>query len=366
MGKRKKSKSSSSGTGVFFKILLLLIALIICFVLGIFVYAGSLADHSKDPKDKSMISVHIPEGATTNDIGHILKEKNIIESAFSFRLFTIFKSMDGTYKAGAYALSPSMTSGEISNVLRNGKTNDITFTIPEGYTEYDIAKQLDKIGLVKYKDFVSLLENGGFGATYSFLKGAQSGSHNLEGYLFPATYTVPAASDGDFIISNMLDAYANIFTDKDRAKAKSMGFSENQIIIVASIIEKEAAVDKDRAKIASVIYNRLKIDMPLQMDSTVQYVLGLDNNRKKDLSIDDTKVDSPYNTYTNKGLPPGPICNPGKASIEAALNPEKTKYLYFILSPRLDDSMDFSADYEKFLKDKDAYYEARDKAEKKK
>jgi UPF0755 protein len=104
--------------------------------------------------------------------------------------------------------------------------------------------------------------------------------------------------------------------------------------------------------------------MPLQMDSTVQYVLGLDNNRKKDLSNDDTQVDSPYNTYTNAGLPPGPICCPGEASIKAALYPDTTKYIYFILSDKLDDSMTFSTNYKQFLKDKEAYYDARDAQEK--
>ena len=182
--------------------------------------------------------------------------------------------------------------------------------------------------------------------TAANLKKAQKGKHNLEGYLFPSTYTIPATSDGDFIISTMLSAYQKVFTDADRAKAKKLGYSENEIIIIASIIEKEAAVE-------------------LQMDSTVQYVLSLSSDRKKDLSIDDTKVDSKYNTYKYTGLPPGPICNPGRASIEAALNPAKTKYMYFILSDRLDDTMVFSTTYKQFLKDKEAYYKARDKAESK-
>lgn len=360
----KKKKSKSSGPGVFFSIIMILIGLLIFLILGAFVYANSLDDHAANPKKKEMVSINIPKGATTNDISSLLKEKKVIDSSFSFKIYTTLKGMDGSYQAGVYAMSPSMTFSKISHTLKTGKTNEITFTIPEGYTEYDIAKYLDKIGLVKYKEFVSLLENGGFSNAYPFLKKAQKGAHRLEGYLFPSTYTIPAQSDNDFIISTMLDHYNKNFTDEDRAKAKALGRSENDIIIIASIIEKEAAVGKDRKKIASVIYNRLKIKMPLQMDSTVQYVLGLNNNRKKDLSIDDTQVDSPYNTYKNPGLIPGPICNPGRASIEAALNPAKTKYLYFILSPRLDDSMDFSVSYDQFLKDKKAYYSARDKAEK--
>ncbi|MST52129.1 endolytic transglycosylase MltG [Hornefia butyriciproducens] len=359
----KKTKAKGKGTVI--KVILLIVALLIVLFLGLIIYANSLGGNARDSGSKTMITVAIEKGSTTSDIGALLEKKKIINSGSAFKLYTAYKRLDGTYQAGTYALSPSMTASEISHILQNGKTNDITFTIPEGYTEYDIASRLASIGLVDKDQFVSLLENGGFSTEYTFLKKAQKGKHNLEGYLFPSTYTIPATSDGDFIISTMLSAYQKVFTDADRAKAKKLGYSENEIIIIASIIEKEAAVDEDRAKVASVIYNRLDDGMALQMDSTVQYVLSLSSDRKKDLSIDDTKVDSKYNTYKYTGLPPGPICNPGRASIEAALNPAKTKYMYFILSDRLDDTMVFSTTYKQFLKDKEAYYKARDKAESK-
>lgn len=360
MSKEKKTRTKS---GAAFRILAIIVALIVVLVLGLYIYGKSLGGSAKDKSSKNEIMVTVKKGSTTASIGKLLQTKGIINSARDFKLYTTLNRYDGLYQAGSYAFSPSMTTDTIAKALRTGKTNDITFTIPEGYTEYDIANKLAKIGLVKKDEFVNTLENAGFASEFTFLKGAQKGTHKLEGYLFPSTYTIPATSDNNFIISSMLAEYGKNFTTSDREKAKEMKFTENQIVIVASIIEKEAAIDADRDKVASVIYNRLKAKMPLQMDSTVQYVLGLDNNRKKDLSIDDTKVKSEYNTYTNAGLPPGPICSPGKASIKAALNPANTKYMYFILSDRLDDSMTFSEKYSQFLKDKDAYYKARNEKE---
>ena len=363
MSRRKKARSE---TRMPLKLFIFFITVAIALFLGLFIYTNSIGDSVKDKGSKNEILVNVEKGSSTSSIGDLLKKKGIISSAAAFKIYTTFKRYDGTYQAGAYALSPSMSTEQISKALRTGKTNDITFTIPEGYTEYDIADKLAKIGIVNRDEFVNTLETAGFATEFPFLKNAQKGKHRLEGYLFPSTYTMPATSDYNFIITSMLKGYQNNFSHEDRTRAKKLGVDENKIIIIASIIEKEAAVDRDRDKVASVIYNRLKAKMPLQMDSTVQYVLSLDNNRKKDLSIDDTQTKSPYNTYTNKGLPPGPICCPGKASIHAALNPANTKYMYFILSDRLDDSMTFSEKYSQFLKDKDAYYNARDKKEGKK
>ncbi|MDY2959682.1 MAG: endolytic transglycosylase MltG [Hornefia sp.] len=360
MSRSKKAKSKSRMP---LKIFLFFVTIGVAVILGLFIYANSIGGNMKDKNDKNEILVTVEKGSSTSSISDLLKKKGIIDSAAAFKIYTAINRYDGSYQAGSYAFSPSMTTEQIADALKTGKTNDITFTIPEGFTEYDIADKLAKIGLVKRDEFVNTLETAGFAAEFPFLKNAQKGKHRLEGYLFPSTYKIPAASDYNFIITTMLKGYQDNFSHEDRSLAKKLGVDENKIIIIASIIEKEAAVDKDRDKVASVIYNRLKAKMPLQMDSTVQYVLGLDNNRKKDLSIDDTQVKSPYNTYTNKGLPPGPICCPGRASIHAALNPANTKYMYFILSDKLDDSMTFSEKYSQFLKDKDAYYNARDKKE---
>lgn len=359
MSKRDKAAAAGKGGGTVFRIIILILCMLIVMTLAIVIYAQGIGDNAADPNNKEEITFSVPEGSSTSAIGDLLKADGLIASADSFKLYSKFKHYDGTYQAGYYALSPSMTMHEIAEILSCGKTSNISFTIPEGYTEYDIAKVLSKQGLVNKKEFTKLLEDDSFRSEYSFLEDAQEGSHYLEGYLFPSSYQIPVNSSGEYIIETMLNAYDEIFTDEYRARAKELGYTENEIITIASIIEKEAAADQDRDKIASVIYNRLKIDMPLQMDSTIQYILGLEHKRKTDLLIDDTQIESEYNTYTNPGLPPGPIACPGEAAIHAALYPADTDYLYFILSDKLDDTMAFSEDYDQFLKDKDAYYEAR-------
>lgn len=355
----RNNEKAAKGTSLGFRIIILILCMLIVLSLAIIIYAGGIGDHVADPDNTDTVSFVVEEGATTSSIGNQLQEEKLIASADAFKLYSKYKRYDGRYQAGHYMLSPSMTVHEIAETLCSGKTTNTGFTIPEGYTEYDIAKKLSKESLVDKEEFTALLEDDSYRSEYSFLEGAQKGEHYLEGYLFPSTYQIPMDADADTIIRTMLDGYAEVFTDEYRARAKELGYTENEIIVIASIIEKEAAADQDRDKIASVIYNRLKIDMPLQMDSTVQYILGLEHKRKTDLLYSDTEIESPYNTYTNPGIPPGPICCPGKAAIEAALYPADTDYLYFILSDRLDDTMAFSKDYDQFLKDKDAYYEAR-------
>ena len=217
-------------------------------------------------------------------------------------------------------------------------------------------------GLVDKKKFLEAAQNSDAYSDFGFLKDAQKGKNHLEGYLFPSTYQVAPKADEEQIITTMLNQFDTVFTDEYRARAKKLGYTENQIIIIASIIEKEAQVDEDRPKIASVIYNRLDDGMNLQMCSTVQYILG---KAKPILSVADTKIDSPYNTYIHSGLPKGPICSPGEASIKAALYPAKTDYMYFVVSEKLDGSHNFSKSYSKFEKDTRAYEKALAKKNKK-
>ena len=354
MDSEKKKKGGAA------KYAFIIILLILVFAAGlVFMYLQGLGAAYK-PDDDSYVQVKIPEGTYAAGISDILAENGIVKSANDFTLYTRLHKLGASYQAGHYALSPSMSMKEIADIISKGKVNTIKVTIPEGYTEYDIAEAVAKEDGISKKKFIKLLESGKYLDDYSFLKGAQNNEHMLEGYLVPDTYSVPAGTSEDAIIRQLLDAHKEIFDSKAKAKAKKLKRSENEIMIIASIIEKECADVGDQPIVASVIYNRLKIDMPLQMDSTIQYILGLEGVRKEDLLYDDTEVESPYNTYTNPGLPAGPICCPGRSAIEAALNPADTKYLYFVLDDKLDGKMAFSEDYDDFLKDKDAYYEARD------
>lgn len=182
-----------------------------------------------------------------------------------------------------------------------------------------------------------------------------AGANRLEGFLFPETYDVFATSMEHDIINRLLGQFDAVYKDEYYNRATELGYDLNQIITIASLIERETRVDSERAIVASVIYNRLNMGMALQIDATVQYALGEQKDR---LSYKDTEIDSPYNTYKVPGLPPGPICSPGEASIKAALYPENTQYVYYVLDAKMDGSHRFSKSYDEFLKNKNAYINA--------
>ena len=332
------------------KILIAVICVAVIIVAGAVFYITGLGK-ALDSNDTQTVSVIISSGSSTGQIGQILEEEGIISSADKFKIWSRIKGYDSRYKAGTYTLSPSMDFQEIADIIVSGKVTTVNFTIPEGYTIYQTASAIAAKGLGDYDTLVSLIEAGDF--EYDFLKDAQNNKNKLEGYLFPNTYTVDDGMNEEQIIKVMLDQFEK---QPYKVYAESgSSYSLNDIITVASIIERECKVDEERPLVASVIYNRLAKGMPLQMCSTVQYVLG---KQKEVLTYADTRIESPYNTYTNTGLPPGPICSPGLAAIKAALNPADTDYLYFVLSEKLDGTSNFSSDYAQFEKDKAAYDKA--------
>lgn len=341
----KKNKS-------FKKIWVIILALAIGLALAFYGFIISWGS-PLDKGNKAEILVEIPEGASTHEIGSILEKKKVIKDGNKFKYYSKFKNFDGQYKSGTYALSPSMSMEDIAKTMAEGKTADSGITIPEGYTIEQIGALLEERGITSKSDFIEATENINY--DYKFLKDVPTGTNRLSGFLFPDTYAIPKNSSPEKIVNIFLKNFNKKFTEEFYQEARNRKMSIEEVLTVASIVERETQKDDERGKVASVIYNRLKIDMPLQMCSTVQYILG---ESKALLSESDVQIDSPYNTYTNGGLPPRPICNPGIASIKAALNPDKTDYLYFVVSEKLDGSQNFSKDYEIFEKDKEAYYKA--------
>ena len=335
---------------------LLILVIIFAVIIGSSALLSAL-NSPMDRTDHSYTMVTVKEGATTDDIAEALKDAGVIKSTTRYKICSKIWRYDGNYKAGVYSVSPSMSCSDIAKIVVSGKANVHTITIPEGYTIKQTAEALDKAGMCDKDAFLKAARNSSF-KEFDFLDDAQSGKNHLEGYLFPSTYQIAVGASPEQIITTMLDQFDQEFTAKDKARAKKLGYSENDIIIIASIIEREAQTDDDRAKIASVIYNRLDKGMKLQMCSTVQYVLG---KNKPILSIADTQKKSPYNTYLHKGLPKGPICSPGKKSIQAALYPDHTDYLYFVVSEKLDGSHNFSKTEAQFEKDSAAYAKALEK-----
>lgn len=344
--------------GGFRKHILLAVILVLVLAAGSCAIWYITAGRPVNSKSKSVQIVNIEQGTGASSIGQTLKSKGLIRSSAAFRIYGKLNGTEDEYQAGTYGISKSMSIGEIAKMIASGKTRTVSVTIPEGLTEYQIARRFSNAGLVKYDDFVKALEDGSYRSKFSFLKGAQKGKHYLEGYLFPDTYSVSPGTSSDAIITMMLKSTQSQLEALKAEKNLPKGYSLNEVMTAASIIEKESQVDKDRAKIASVIYNRLKKDMPLQMDSTITYLLDQTGEHKTEVTYQDLKIDSPYNTYKNTGLPPGPIASPGKASIQAALHPADTDYLYFVVSSKLDGSHVFSSSYSQFNKDKAAYSKA--------
>lgn len=345
MGKRRNKIKNRRR--LLISIIIIIGAVIIAVSAAYSMYVGK-ESKPLDPGSKELISVTIPSGTGTDGISQILKENNLIRNAGVFKLQSKSKGYDGKYKAGQFSLSPGMSMEEIMKLLVEGRGETVRFTIPEGYDIKRVTEKLAKEKLINAEVFAKEIETGQF--NYKFLADAPAGPDRLEGFLFPETYDIFATANEHDVIDKMLYQFNKVFTDEYYARAEELGMSVREVITLASIIEREARVPEDRPLIASVFYNRMKIKMPLQSCATVQYILG---EQKPVLSIKDTQIESPYNTYLNPGLPPGPIASPGADSIKAALYPADTNYLYFLAKG--DGSHAFSETYEQFLKDKAKY-----------
>lgn len=238
-----------------------------------------------------------------------------------------------------------MSLNDVAKILKDtNNANTITVTIPEGFNVEDIAARVEENGICTKDEFLSAVKSYPLPA---YVSDNADKRYNLEGFLFPDTYNFEIGVKPEYIIETMIKRFEEVWAEV----TKGMDIKQEEIekvINVASIIEKEARVDEDRPLIASVIYNRLKQGMPLQIDATVIYAHGyyIENVRNRHLAIE-----SKYNTYLHKGLPVGPICNPGEPSIKAALHPADTNYLFYLLAS--DDEHYFTDNYDDFLKKKE-------------
>ncbi|MCL1895715.1 MAG: endolytic transglycosylase MltG [Clostridiales bacterium] len=308
-----------------------------------------------EPGNTEEITIEIPEGASTSIIASILKENGLIRNESFFRFHCKQKEYDGQFKQGIYTLTRSMSADEIAEELIKGTMVAETrrFTIPEGYNITQIARVLSDQGIVSELEFYNEVRDGDF--DYAFLEGCPPGDERLEGFLYPETYEIYTDATAHDVVSKMLAQFDALFKDEYYAQAASMGLSVREIVTMGSIIERESIAAEERPVMAGVFYNRIEQETPLESCATIQYILG---EAKEFLTIEDTQIESPYNTYLYAGLPPGPICNPRMASIDAALYPDDNDYIYFVLSADLDGTHRFSSDYNEFLRNKDAYYAA--------
>lgn len=301
-----------------------------------------------DKSDKTLIDIDIPPASTARQIAKILVENDLIHSEKVFLSYCRRTSYDSSLKAGHYRFSRSQPLSEIVEDIAMGRVVTIAFTIPEGYTVKQIGELLVAKGFCTNEEWQKAIN---VEYNFSFLNyGNTKVREPLEGFLFPDTYRIEEKTSPQVIVEIMLKNFAQVWEHDFAKEANKKNKDIYEIITIASMIEKEAVVAKDRPTISGVIQNRLKINMPLQIDATVLYALGI--HKEKVYTIDLT-VNSPYNTYLYGGLPVGPIASPGKESIKAALNPEKHNYLYYLAKG--DGSHYFSKSFDEHLRAKAKY-----------
>lgn len=326
--KQRRSLPTNIAEGVIYVGGILLISFILA-TIG-WRWAGDVLALNKEPLTAS---VTITEGESLGDVTAELKEKGLVKYGYLFQLFASFTHKAEKITAGSYELSTVMDYSALLNNISSTSAyrETVTVTIPEGYTVEEIFKLMENKGVCSYNDLLKVAQEETF--DFDFLKDVKTTKEKrLEGYLFPDTYEFYKGADAKSVINTMLKNFNDRFDSKMEAEMQLLGYSKNDIIIMASIIEKETD-GGDQRNIASVLQNRLKNTWAtpkgyLQVDSTIQYLL---KERKKKLTDKDLEIDSPYNTYKNPGLPIGPICNPGLTAIQAALEPNKTNYYYFML-----------------------------------
>jgi len=271
------------------------------------------------------VEFEIKEGMALKEIAGLLEEKGIIDNAFLFRLFVEQRGKEGNLIPGIYVMETNSEYEEVLSGITAGPTVvTYKFIIPEGYTLKQIIERISgEIPFIEYGDLEQAADINSY--NYDYLEDASS----LEGFLFPKTYEITIDYSATNIIEMMLAQYQLETGSLDYSFAENKGLSRYDILKIASLIEREAYVPEERVLISAVIHNRLDIGMKLDIDATLSYLL---DKWEEGLTDGDKEVDSPYNTYMYAGLPPTPICNPGLASIEAALNPADTDYLYFVVT----------------------------------
>lgn len=302
--------------------------------------------------------IEVKNGMSPFTIAETLEDEGIIRSAFIFKYYLKLKDEGGRFQAGSYDMSPGMKLDAVIAKLNAGdivKAETLKFTIPEGFTAAQIAAKLSEEGVATKEELMQLIDaNRKWEDVDSVLQipDNKGETHRLEGYLFPETYEVKKDATAEQIIGRMLtemDRKLDSLPELDE-QLEARDLTLHQLLTIASLVEREVVVDEERALVAGVIYNRLKQDMPLQIDATIQYLL---DKQKERLMEKDLEVESPYNTYKNKGLPPGPIASPSLKSIQAALNPEQSEYLYYVTKKDGTQSHLFAKTYKEHLRNID-------------
>jgi len=281
-------------------------------------YTFISAPASSEPEE---VILEVPSGMPLYALSNLFQERGVITSAVKFGWLVRLKGAARRIKAGEYQLSTGLRPGEVLDKIVRGEVLLHQITFPEGYTIKQMAELLDSRHLAEADRFIATANNP------AFVQKSSIPAPTLEGYLFPDTYQFAKNLPVENILYSLVKRFNQHFGPAQMEKAEQLGFTRHQVVILASVVEKETAVAEERPLIAAVFLNRLKKGIRLQSDPTVIYGI---KNFNGNLTRAHLETDTPYNTYTRRGLPAGPICNPGAASIQAVLNPASTPYLYFV------------------------------------
>ncbi len=287
-------------------------------------------------KNDIAVDIKIPEYATLDDVTNILYEADIIEYPSVFKIYAQLRHDNGEYLAGDYVVSPNMNYDDLRDAFKpQPKLGISQITIPEGYTTDEIIDLMVSYGIGTREGYVDAIQNYDF--DYWFLDELEAGEvsedriYRLDGYLFPDTYQFYNASSEVTVLNKLLKRFGQIFTEEYKIQCETLGYTVDEIISLASLIEKEAGTPSEFFKVSSVFHNRLRnrANYPyLESDATIVYAIQHETGERPQLK--DTTYDTPYNTYTHRGLPPGPIANPSASAMLAALSPADTAYYFFV------------------------------------
>ena len=325
----------------------ILAGLALVVLLGTFLYVRSLGVNvASDPGKK--VNLVIPSGSTAEDIGQLLEDEGVIDSALGFRIAAYLEGGAEDIQAGRYEIATGLSANDaLAALVESGPIVEfVNVTFPEGSWLTDFARILDEKTHIDGDEFLDLVTTGKVESKYR-----PPDVQTMEGLLFPSTYQVVDTDDAASVAKRLAGEFEKQVENLDFSAAESLGVTPYEAITIASMVEAEAALDEERPMIARVIYNRIEEGMTLGIDATVQYAIG---EHKEELTVTDLEVDSPYNTRRFTGIPPTPIGAPGLASLESALRPADGPWLYYVLND-CEGHHAFSESYDEFLANKEIY-----------
>jgi UPF0755 protein len=333
--------------------------LIVLFIISILALAGVSywiysSMNTAHKHEKANQTIQIPKGSSPNEIIEKLAAENILPGTFPVQIYLRTFGDGSRFQAGDYQFASPITPLQVLKELEKGEEKTVRLTIPEGFTRYDVAKRIaekfpqnppiDEKAVLYFTDDVSLI------------KDFDPAAKNLEGYMYPSTYNFPKETKPQEIIKRMVEQFHKIWKPEWTERARALGRTPREIVTIASLIETESGVETERPIVASVIYNRLKQNIPLGIDQTAVYVAKMQNRWDGTIHKSDIEVDSPYNTRRYGGIPPGPISSVSESAIKAALNPANTDYLFYVRNVEKNDgSHHFYSSAAEFEKGKAAY-----------